>query len=145
MLGEMSRLFTARDWTAMRALYHPDARILTVTGGPEFLGADEIVLELERASEHSTYSVKPSGQVVLDEHAAIVTGRMRRPVTPRGFEDAGHVWLITIRDGLVYRQVIYQDTEEATAAYRSLGVALGIGEATEAKKSVRAPGRKGTQ
>jgi hypothetical protein len=42
-----------------------------------------------------------------------------------GFEEAGHTWLITVRDGLVYRQAVYNDTGEATEAYARLGVTLG--------------------
>ena len=91
----MSRVFAARDWRAMRALYHPDALILTVTGGPEPLDADEVIAELERVSHDLVYSVTASATIALDEHAAIVTGRMRRRLPQEGFEEAGHVWLLT--------------------------------------------------
>ena len=86
MVGELSRVFAARDWRAMRALYHPDALILTVTGGPEPLTADEIIAELERVSNDLVYTVTASPPVALDEHAVIVTGRMRRRLPREGFD-----------------------------------------------------------
>ena len=128
LVAEMSRVFAARDWPAMRALYHPKALVFTVTGGPSPLAADEVIAELERASQDLVYSVRGSDPVPLDEHAAIVTGRMRRRVPRGGFEDAGHVWLLTVRDGLLYRQAVYDDPAEAVSAYERLGLTLGVSD-----------------
>jgi hypothetical protein len=127
VVGELSRVFASRDWRAMRALYHPEALILTVTGGPEPLAADEVVAELERASQDFIYFVTGSDPAALDEHAAVVTGRIRRRMPEGGFEDAAHVWLLTVREGLIYRQGVYRTREEASAAYERLGVGLGAG------------------
>jgi hypothetical protein len=126
VVEELARVFTARDWRAMRALYHPDALILTVTGGPEPLTADEIIAELERVSQDLVYTVTASAPVAIDEHAVIITGRMRRRLPQEGFEEAGHVWLLTIRDDLIYRQSVHHESEDAIAAYRAGGVTLGV-------------------
>jgi hypothetical protein len=128
VIAELSLVFAARDWPAMRALYHPEALIFTVTGGPAPLGADEIVAELERASQDFVYFVTGSDPVALDDDAAIVTGRIRRRMPQGGFEDAAHVWLLTVRHGLIYRQGVYRDTSEAEAEYRRLGISLGVSE-----------------
>ncbi len=128
VVGELSRVFATRDWSAMRALYHPDALVLTVTGGPKPLAADAVVDELERASQDFIYFVTGSDPDPIDEHAAVVTGRIRRRMPQGGFEDAAHVWLLTVRDGLLYRQGVYRTPEEARAAYAQLGVGLGVGE-----------------
>jgi hypothetical protein len=128
VIAEMSRVFVARDWAAMRTLYHPDALVYTVTGGPDPLAADEVIAELERASEDFVYSVSAASTEPLDEHAAIVTGRMRRRLPRGGLEDAAHVWLLTVNDGLIYRQVVYRDRDEAVSAYARLGLALGLGD-----------------
>ncbi len=125
-MAELSRVFPSRDWGALRALYHPDALIMTVTGGPAPLTADEIVGELERASRDLVYLVTGSEPLALDEHAAMVTGRMRRRMPTGGFQDAGYVWLLTVRDGLVYRQAVYPQAAEAVEAYGRLGVDLGL-------------------
>jgi hypothetical protein len=128
VVEELSKVFAARDWRAMRALYHPDALILTVTGGPEPLTADEIIAELERVSRDLVYTVTASAPVAIDEHAAMVTGRMRRRLPQDGFEEAGHVWLLTVRDGLIYRQSVHHEAEQAVAAYRNGGLTLGVGD-----------------
>jgi hypothetical protein len=128
VVEELSKVFAARDWRAMRALYHPDALILTVTGGPEPLTADEIIAELERVSRDLVYTVTASAPVAIDEHAAMVTGRMRRRLPQDGFEEAGHVWLLTVRDGLIYRQSVHHEAEQAVATYRDGGLTLGVGD-----------------
>jgi hypothetical protein len=125
VITDLSRVFATRDWQAMQALYHPDARIFTVTGGPTPLSAGQAIAELERASNDVVYSVKASDPIELDQHAAIVTGRLRWRMPQGGFEEAGHTWLITVRDGLVYRQAVYNDNREAAEAYGRLGVTLG--------------------
>lgn len=134
VVTQLGRVFNARvrDWAAMRALYHQDALILTVTGGPAPLPADKVIGELERASQDVWYSVKASRPVGLDEHAALVIGRMRRSLPRGGFEDASHVWLLTVREGLIFRQGVFQSEDEAVDAYRDLGVTLGIGDAADA-------------
>ena len=85
VVAELSRVHASRDWRALRAMYHPEALILTVTGGPEPLGPDEVVAELERVSGDFVYSVRGSQPVALDESAAIVTGRMRRRMETGGY------------------------------------------------------------
>jgi hypothetical protein len=125
VVEQLHRVFSARDWRAMRELYHPSALIFTVTGGPEPLAADEIIGELERASSDLVYSVQGSLPIALDEHAVIVTGPMRRRLPQGGFEEAGHVWLLTVRDDLVYRQGVYRELDAARAAYERLGITLG--------------------
>jgi hypothetical protein len=126
VIAKLSRVFASRDWQAMRALYHPDALVFTVTGGPDPLAADELIAELERVSEDFVYLVTPAETIPVDDHAAIITGRMRRRLPAGGFEDAGHVWLLPVRDGLVYRQAVHHDPEAAREAYARLGVTLGV-------------------
>jgi hypothetical protein len=130
VVAKLSDLFRSgvRDWSAMRALYHPDALLRTVTGGPKPLSADELLIELEHASRSTWYSVSSEPAVALDEHAVMMRGRMRRDLPDAGFEDAGHVWLLTVRDELIFRQGVYRSTEEAAAAYCQYGVSLGMGE-----------------
>ena len=113
----------------MRALYHRDALILTVTGGPYPLTSDEVIDVLERASRDGVYSATGSPPLELDEHAAIITGRIRRRLPSGGFEDAAHVWLLIVRDGLIYRQGVFSTTADAAAAYATLGITLGAGSA----------------
>jgi ketosteroid isomerase-like protein len=125
VVGELFKVFSSRNWREMRALYHPSALIFTVTGGPAPLPAGEIIAELERVSKDIVYSVRSSPAVALDEHAAVVTGVMRRRLPEGGFEEAGHSWLLTTRDGLIYRQGVYHDFASASEAYARLGVTLG--------------------
>ena len=65
----------------------------------------------------------PSGVVTV-----LVPSRMRRRLPHEGFEEAGHVWLLTVRDDLIYRQSVHHEAEEAAAAYRAGGLTLGVGD-----------------
>ena len=38
------------------------------------------------------------------------------------------MWLLTVRDELIYREGVYRSREQAAAAYRQHGVSLGMGE-----------------
>ena len=73
------------------------------------------------------YSVSAASTEPLDEHAAIVTGRMRRRLPRGGLEDAAHVWLLTVNDGLIYRQVVYRDRDEAVVRLRASRAGAGTG------------------
>jgi ketosteroid isomerase-like protein len=128
VVAKLQRAYRSRagDWSALRALYHPDARLAMVAGGPGPVSADDLITQLQQAAEDTWYSVTTTKTVVVDEHAVLFTGRMRRSVPGGGFEDASHVWLLTIRDGLIYRQGVYASADEAVAAYRELGVSLGM-------------------
>jgi hypothetical protein len=128
VVAELFRVFTARDWALMRQLYHPKALIFTVTGGPAPLLASQVIGELERASKEFAYSVTASETVEFDEHAVMVSGRMRRRLPEGGFEDAAHIWVLTARDGLVYRQGVFHDRDEALGAYERLGTTLGLSD-----------------
>jgi ketosteroid isomerase-like protein len=131
VVDELFQAFRARDWPAMRTLYHPKALIFTVTGGPAPLVASQVIGELERASKQLAYSVTASERVAFDEHAVMVTGRMRHGLPGGGFEDAAHVWLLTVREGLIYRQGVYRDPDEAAEEYERLGATLGLSDPEE--------------
>jgi hypothetical protein len=61
----------------------------------------------------------------------MVTGRMRHGLPGGGFEDAAHVWLLTVREGLIYRQGVYRDPDEAAEEYERLGATLGLSDPEE--------------
>jgi ketosteroid isomerase-like protein len=128
VVADLHRLYTAEagDLSALREVYHPDALLVTVTGGPDPLPVDRLLAQLEQASRDTWYSVTSWKTDVVDAHAVIVSGRMRRSVPGGGFEDAGHVWLLTVSGGLIYRQGVYGTVEQAAAAYEELGISLGI-------------------
>lgn len=143
VIANLSRIFASGDWRALRTLYHPDALVLTVTGGPNPLTADAVVAELERASKDAVYFVQGSEPTALDEHAALVSGRLRWRLPQGGFEEAGHVWLLTVRDGLIYRQGVYGDIAAAVDAYKRLGLTLGLSVSSDATRATqRRPRRK---
>ena len=132
LISRLDAAFAARDWSAMQGLYHPDALVFTVTGGPKPFPADTVIAELERASSDAAYKVSAGPPQSLDDYAAIITGSVRWRTPSGAFEDASHTWLITVKDDLVYRQAIYSTAADAIAAYAELGLNLGVGPTPEA-------------
>ena len=129
VVGKLVDLFKLSEPNApaMQALFHPDARLRTILGGADVaLTAAEAIARLEQATRDGWFVVRLAAPVALDEHAVTVRGRVRRSLPGGGFEDAGHYWALTVAEGLIYRQCVYASANEATAAYRELGVCLGI-------------------
>ena len=137
VVGKLVDLFRREelDLSAMRALFHPDARLRTIVGGPQVLTAGEAITSLEQARRDGWFAVTLEAPVALDEHAATLRGRVRRSVPGGGFADDGHSWTLTVRDGLIYRQCVYAFAGEAAAAYQQLGVCLGIVDAPDVPDS----------
>jgi hypothetical protein len=111
----------ARDLERVRALCHPDARLVLRMSDGRALTLDEAVDVLRadiRAGEH-----EPVHHYVdnLDEHAAIALGSVTRNGRVRHL-----CWLLTFLDGLVYRQALFGSMGEARAAYAELGLDLGM-------------------
>jgi hypothetical protein len=114
----------------MRALYHPEALLQTVTGGSEPVAPEELIAGLERVSRDTWFSVQSWKNLAIDDHAVLIVGRMRRSMPSGGFEDVSHVWLLTVRDGLIYRQGVFGTVDAAADSYRQLGVSLGVADVT---------------
>jgi hypothetical protein len=129
VVGKLVELFKLSEpnASAMQALFHPDARLRTIVGGRDVVStAAEAIARLEQASRDGWVVVRLAAPVALDEHAVTVRGRVRRTLAGGGFEDAGHCWTLSVVDGLIYRQGVYASASEAAAAYRELGICLGI-------------------
>jgi hypothetical protein len=130
VVSKLSRIFGSSDWEAMRALYHPEALLQTVTRGSEPVTPDELIAGLERASRDTWFSVQSWKNIAIDDHAVIIVGRMRRSMPSGGFEDVSHVWLLTVRDGLIYRQGVFSTADAAADTYRHFGMSLGVADVT---------------
>ncbi len=64
--------------------------------------------------------------VALDDQAAMVSGRLRFSLQSGGFGDGFRAWVLTFRDGLLYRTRAYNSEDDARTAHAEHGVRLGI-------------------
>jgi hypothetical protein len=111
------RLYAAGDLAGLRALVHPEAEIqMALLHNDVARGPDG----LEQALRAATYIHSPRMDRIepLDEHAAILVGRVRYPLEGGGFGDRAAAWLSVLRDGLIWRVHIYADVSAARRAYR---------------------------
>jgi SnoaL-like domain len=108
------------DW------FHPDALICAVMTEKQPVGPVEIVERTRAAyAQDPSYHVRFDEPVVLDEQAIALRGQVRRG-GDAGFRDAPVCWLLTFRDGLLYRSVVCASIGEARERYEELGVDAGL-------------------
>jgi ketosteroid isomerase-like protein len=124
LLDAISEAFTTSDWARLRSLYHDDARIWSVAGGDRVLSADELIDVLSR-TEGWSYSTDGARTEALDENAVVVLGIARQRIEAEAVFISS-AWLLTFRDGLVWRSRAYRSLAEARTAYDELGVDLGL-------------------
>ena len=117
--------FNARQWDAVRALYHDDALLCTVAAQHEILGPDELMKVFARLDD-TNYAIGQQQRVVpIDDNAIMVLASLRYENT-RGVAHDQKCWLLTFKDDLVFRSRDYTGEEAARAAYAENGLELGI-------------------
>lgn len=118
--------FEARDWDRLRSLYHPDARLSAVASNRTPLTREQFVEALRAAAGDELYSAAWYGCQAVGEECAIVSGSVRSRLPDGGFSVSTLYWLMTFRDGLLYRSAVCPSFAEAESTYRAAGVTLGL-------------------
>jgi ketosteroid isomerase-like protein len=126
LLEHVAAAYNRKDWRALRALYHDEARLCTSAAGDRVVGPDELMDVFEEL-EDSSYAVGTTTTRALDEHAVLVSGRLRYPRPGGGMGDGHRSWILTFKDGLVWRSCFYRSDDDARAAYEKHGIDLDIG------------------
>jgi ketosteroid isomerase-like protein len=117
--------FDRSDWATLRDLYHEDARLRTVAAHGRIVGPDELMSVFE-GLEQTAYHIGEATIEAIDDDAVVVSAHLRYPLEQSGIGYASKSWLLTFKDGLVYRTDAYGSMEKARLAYRQHGVELGI-------------------
>ena len=124
LLDAISDTFATSDWAALRGLYDDGALIVSVAGGDRVLNADELI-EILSAVEGGSYGINDAETEALDDNAVVVSGLVReRHGTEATFTP--NAWVLTFREGLVWRSRAYASVDEARAAYAEYGLSLGL-------------------
>ncbi|MGE0029409.1 MAG: nuclear transport factor 2 family protein [Thermoleophilia bacterium] len=126
LVDRIAECYTSRRWDDLRALFHPDARLVTSVGGP--YDGPGTVEQLRRAMDDVNYRPPAPGELRIagiDDAAALATGYVRVPASG-GHKVVSRTWLYTIRDDLVYRALALPDERTARSRYAAEGVALGL-------------------
>jgi hypothetical protein len=112
------RLYAEGRLSELRTLVHPEAEIQMVLLHGEVARGPE---GLEAALRDATYLHSPQMEHIepIDEHAAILVGRVRYALEGGGFGDRAAAWLDVLRDGLIWRVLVFPDAEQARQAYEA--------------------------
>jgi hypothetical protein len=123
----LEREFNARQWGAVRSLYHDEALLCTVAAHPKVLGPDELMDVFGRLDQ-TAYEIGREHRVIpIDDHAIIVSAPLRYE-NEVGVAHDQKTWLLTFKDDLVYRSCDDSSEEAARAAYAAHGIDIGIHE-----------------
>ncbi len=123
---EVASAFTSRDWQRLRGLYHEEAILTPVAAFEELLTPDEIIEVFSRLDQDPFYELGEMSTVALDDHASMVSGRLRFRLASGGFGDGFRAWVLTFKDDQLFRTRAYSSEDEARAAYAEHGIGLGI-------------------
>lgn len=126
----MTDCYRGQDWVGLRRLYHDEALLCTQAADGRVVGPDEVVGIFEDL-QRTVYSVGEAANVIVDDDAVMVSARLRYQPASGGMADVKRVWLLTFKDGLVYRSRYYRSETEALAAYAAHGIGLGLDAPTD--------------
>jgi hypothetical protein len=131
LLERLRAAADARDWEQVRALCHPDARLVLRVSDARALPVDEALDRLRADAKAGEPEPVHYYVDMLDEQAVVALGSITRDGTQKHL-----CWLVTFVDGLVYRQALFSSLSGAQAAYAELGLDLGTpGVARDARVS----------
>lgn len=123
-------------WPELRALYHDEALLCTIAAQQAILPPDDLIEIFARITAGKVYDVEQTSMTAIDDVACLVTGRIRYPLPGGGFGEGSRTWILTYKDGLLFRSCAYTNAAKARAAYTAHGVTLGIDAATGTPVSV---------
>jgi len=126
LLEAISDAFRTKDWERLRSRYHDGARIVSVAARERVLSPDELIEVLsDMLDAAGSYWTDDAKTRAFDDNAVVVSGvlRQRDDVQTR---DVHTAWLLTFKDGLVWRSMAFRSIDDARAAYEELGVDLGL-------------------
>lgn len=125
LIEAVAEAFGNGEWEALRSLYHDDALLCTMAAHERIVGPDELV-EIFAALDSTTYQIGDTQTEAIDDHAVIVSGPLRYPQETGDTAYAERSWLLTFKDGLVFRSNSYASAERARTAYLQYGIEIGI-------------------
>ena len=130
LLDQITEAYTSGDVPALISLYDEDALICGAAEPDTIMGRDELFVRSDVLQR--THLVGPIDVIPIDQTAGLLRAVARSTTNGRYQPAAERIWLLTFRDGLVYRQRALDSREEAADLYTRYGVELGMAPATTA-------------
>ena len=131
LLDQVTEAYTSGDVPALISLYDEDALICGAAEPDAIMGRDELFMRTDVLQR--THLVGPIEVIPIDQTAGLLRATARSATEDGRYQPAAErIWLLTFRDGLVYRQRALDSREEAADLYTRYGVELGMAPAATA-------------
>ncbi len=129
LLDQVAIAFAGGDVHELRALYDKSALICTAADHDTVLSADELFEWRDLLKR--THVVGPFDQITIDERAGLLRAVARVANNDGEYRPAAECfWLLTFKEGLVFRQRVLDSREEAIELYKLHGLELGMSKPT---------------
>ena len=124
LLDRVVEDYAAGDALGLKALYAEDALVSSAAAPDLVLRRDEV---FERDDLlRRTMLIGAIDLIPIDEFAGLLRATVRTQTAEGLYQSAERVWLLTFKDGLIYRQRVLESREEAEAIYQRQGTGLGM-------------------
>jgi len=125
LLDDVAEAYASGDVSALVDLYDENALICSAAEPDVAVRRDEL---FDRSDVlQRTHLVGAIDRIPIDETAGLLRATARTAAADGRYRPAAeHVWLLTFRDNLIYRQRVLGSRADAIAFYARHGVDLGM-------------------
>jgi hypothetical protein len=126
LLDKFQETRLRKDWPAMRALLHSEARLESLAAVGSVLSADELVEAIRSASVRGLYTVKTWNVELARPKTGLAESRVRCEARRGSITDEARIWLATELDGLIWRMRIFHGRPDAESCLKENSIDLGL-------------------
>ena len=124
LLDQVAEAYGSGDVAALKALYAEDALVCSASLPDAVFTRDEVFAREDLLQR--TALIGPIELIPIDETAGLLRATVRTQKPDGQFQSAERVWLLTFKDGLIYRQRVLASREAAADLYQQHGIGLDM-------------------
>ena len=124
LLDQVAEAYATGDAAGLKALYAEGALICSAALPDTVLTRDEMFAREDLLQR--TALIGPIDLIPIDETAGLLRATVRTQAPEGGYQSAPRVWLLTFKDGLIYRQRVLESREAAADMYQRHGIELDM-------------------
>ena len=124
LLDQVAEVYASGDVAALKALYAEDALVCSAALPDTVFTRDEVFARQDILQR--TALIGPIDLIPIDETAGLLRATVRTQKPDGQFQSAERVWLLTFKDGLIYRQRVLESREAAADLYQRHGIGLDM-------------------
>ena len=126
LLDQVAEAYATGDVAALKALYAEDALVCSAALPDTALTRDEVFAREDILQR--TALIGPIDLIPIDETAGLLRATVRTQTAKVIYQSAERVWLLTFKDGLIYRQRVLESRAAAADLYQRHGIDLDMND-----------------